>query len=208
MTFNTVWPNGAVSVRANTVPGQQNTAFLQSTLNINHFFNDSTVGSNFNGNHRFVQMPQNQVMGSPADVPVGASMDGVLYLKQASVTIPDVQGFYNSANGVYQFIPSYRSGTVMVSSSYTNLIAVPQNCYGWIFMFKGDNNDNVCTGFFVSGTTTVQSYCMATLFQGSSTAGSNLKFGNGSSASGLNIQVETQSSSSGIYNYRIVYWAI
>lgn len=205
MAWNAIWPDGSVSVRANTPTGQANTAFIKSSLNINHFFDDNTVGSNFDGNHRFVQMPK-----SAADVPLGASMDGVIYLKQASVTNTQIQGFYQNSNGIYQFIPTFLSGTVSISSSY-NVVAlnqIPAHSYGLIYMFKDNDGDNVAMGFFEAGAAITQTYCNTVLFQGSSTAGSNLKFSNGSDAVDLNIYAKTQSGSSGTYKYRIVYWAV
>ena len=198
--WNPVWPNGAVSVRANTIPGQQNTNYINSVENVNHYWN---VGANFDGNHRFIQMP-NQAM----DVALTASMDGGIYLKPVSVDNAQIQAFYRNAGTIYQFTPCFKSNSIALTSSYVNVVAVEANSYGQIWMFKNDNSDNVAMGFFQAGSTTCQAYACTTQFSSSSTADTNIKFGNGGSASGLNIRARTQAASSGTYQYRVIYWGV
>jgi hypothetical protein len=212
MSWSPIWPNGSVSVRANTVPGQGNTTFIKSTMNVNHFWNDATVGSSYDGNHRFVQMPK-----SADDVPLGSFMDGVFYLKQASITDTNITGFYANATstgnptGIYQFIPTFQTGNVMLpsSSAYVNVgQPIPAHTYGMIYMFTDDDTGNMAKGFFVAGTTKVNCYTELTLTGSASGSTQNIRFGNGSTAAGLIIQAQRNTGlTTGPYQYRIVYWA-
>jgi len=52
MPWNSVSPDGTKSVKQNTVPMQQNTAYTEATVKKDHYFND---GVDQDGHHRFVQ---------------------------------------------------------------------------------------------------------------------------------------------------------
>lgn len=198
MVWSATSPDGALSVAANTPIMAANTTYTQTTMNVDHYWN---IGVDEDGHHKQVQMPV-----SSADITLGTGMNGGLYLRTVSASNARIEGFYRNVNGVFQFIPSFVTGSLSVSSSYGTVAAVAANSYGQIFMYKADNSDNGQLGFFKSGTATVQTYTVTTQFSGSSTAKANLKFGNGSEASGLNIRVRTQEASSGTYQYRIMYW--
>ena len=198
MVWNSLWPDGTKSVKQNTTPGQQNTTYTETTLNNDHYWN---IGVNEDGHHKKVSMPT-----SASDPAIPAGMNGVHYIKTANSTI---QGFYRNASGIYQYIPSFLSGTVVVSSTstYVTVDAVPANCYGQIYLFTNTDADDGQQGFFKAGALVVQSYSLATTFASSSTAGFNLKLGNGAQASGLNIRVRRDQGPNTTYQYRIVYWA-
>lgn len=53
MVWNVNSPDGAKSVKQNTIPMQQNTAYLLSTQQKDHFFNE---GSDEDGHHKWAQM--------------------------------------------------------------------------------------------------------------------------------------------------------
>lgn len=53
MTWNSTWPLGSVSVKANRLTGNQNTSYIESTLKVNHYFNEVNAGK-----HKRVVMPQ------------------------------------------------------------------------------------------------------------------------------------------------------
>lgn len=73
MTWNNPWPVGSVSVKSNELTGTQNTAYLESKLKLNHFFNEANAGK-----HKFVELP----IGS---LPTGlASGEITLYAKIAN----------------------------------------------------------------------------------------------------------------------------
>lgn len=201
MPWNSTWPNGAVSVKQNRPTGQQNTSYIETTMNIDHYWN---IGSNYDGHHKFVQMP-NQA----SDIPLAGAMDGAIYIKTVSASNPRVEGFYRNVNGIYQFIPSFQTGSVSIpSSTYVTVATVPAHSYGQIFMFTDNDDQNMSFGFFKSGATLTQSYACTTQFAGSSDPVTNLKFGNDDQASALTIRARRQNGPSATYLYRIVYWGI
>jgi len=116
MPWNTVFPLGSVSVKANRTIGQQNTTYIEVTMgnsivgtNTNttrdHFWN---VGSNEDGRHRFMQSPAFTVGGLPVDPVLGAGMDSVFYSKlklaAESTSQQDVQPFFRNASAIMQVL--------------------------------------------------------------------------------------------------------
>lgn len=224
MPWTSASPIGNISVRANRTTMNQNTAYIETTMGNSvvgtnttstrdHFWN---VGSNEDGRHRFIQSVGFTVGGNPEDPVVGTGMDGVMYLKTASADIARVEGFYRNAQGIYQFIPSFLSGTADFTSSgsnYITVVSVPQNTYGEIFMYTTDpiasTKFGTTTGYFRSNTLRVQSWTLPQSVDGSSTLAVPLKFGNGSEASGFNIRARREDSdSASVWNYRIIYRAL
>lgn len=153
MPWNAIWPIGNVSVRANRVTGNENTSYIEDTMGItavgtvgptvrDHFWN---VGPNQDGRHRFVQSVGYTNGVNPADPDLGTAMDGVIYLKQASVAIGRVEGFYRNTNGIYQFLPSYQTGTVVINGdTIQTIVALPANVYGHIF-FVNQADSSLCS---------------------------------------------------------------
>lgn len=221
MPWNGTWPLGTVSVKANRLTGQQNTTYIETTMGNSvvgtntvstrdHFWN---VGSDQDGRHRFIQSPAFTVGSSPADPLVGTGMDAVFYAKE---TNDRVEWFHRNAEGIYQAVPSFLIGTVgSITSSYVNVVAVPANVYGEIFMYAtvlGSNSQQVyrtVTGFFRSDASKVNAWALANSVEGSSSYANGLKFGNGSDAVGLDIRARTADATSGLeWNYRITYRAL
>lgn len=220
MPWNSTWPVGNISVKANRVIGQQNTTYIETTMgnsvvgtNTNttrdHFWN---VGTDEDGRHRFVQSPAFTVGGVPTDPVVGSGMNGVLYLK----TTNNVANWFHrpSSGNIYQATPTLLQGSTSLpsSSSYTNVVTVPANVYGEIFMYCPTqfDDDGGQWGFFCSNGSIVQSWALTNLVQGSGSDSSALKFANGSDASGFNIRARRSqaSSSQTAWNYRIIYRAL
>jgi hypothetical protein len=205
MVWNSTWPDGTKSVKQNTTPGQENTTYTKTTQNNDHFWD---FGADEDGYHRKVSMESyaDTDVGAPVDAPIPTGMDGVHYLKPANGRI---EGFYRNASGIYQYVPSFLSGTVSVTSTstYATVVAVPDDCYGHIYLFTTTSADDGQMGFFKADGGVVQSYSLATTFASSSTAGFNLKLGNGAQASALNIRVRRDQGPSATYQYRITYWA-
>lgn len=222
MPWNSTWPVGGISVKANRIVGQQNTTYIETTMgkspvgtNTNttrdHFW---AVGTNEDGRHRFMNSPAFTVGGNPADPLVGAGMDGVLYLKSDGLTPARVLGFYRNAQAVIQYIPMQLTGSVNIpsSSSYTSMVNVPNNCYGEIYMYNVDDDTHRFSGqsgFFKARGGVVQSWALTYAPEGSSTSNA-LKFGNGSDASGLSIEVRRSDAGSGLtnWNYIVKYWKL
>jgi len=223
MPWNSTFPLGSVSVKANRPIGQQNTTYIETTMgnstvgtNTNttrdHFWN---VGSNEDGRHRFIQSPGFTVGGNAADPVVGTGMDGVLYLKSDSLSSARIVGFYRNAQNIYQYIPTLLTGTINIpsSSNYVSMVTVPNNSYGEIFMYNTDSDTGSFsgqTGFFKVKGGVAECWAINYQVQGSSTASNALKFGNGSEANLLNIMVRRASASSSQQNwaFKVTYRAI
>ena len=215
MTWNPTWPLGNTSVKANRVTGAQNTTYIETTMgkdvvgtNTNttrdHFWN---VGSNEDGRHRWVQSPAFTVATLPADAVLGVGMDAVWYAK---TTNGRVEWFHRNASGIYQAVPSFISGTVVLTSSFSTIVAVPASVYGEIFLFTtAAGNESGQAGFFKTNNATCDGWAYGERIQGGSTAVYPVRLGNGSDASGLNLRARSDEASSGLtWNYRITYRAI
>ena len=216
MPWNSTAPVGSISVKANRIILQQNTTYTEDSMGNSavgtntvatrdHFWN---VGADEDGRHRFMQSPGFTVGGNAADPVLGTGMDGVLYVKEVNSDVGRVEGFYRNTQGIYKYIPSFLSGTHVVTGSYTNMVTVPPNVYGEIFMIgptAGNHRGQV--GFFKSTATVCDAWAYDLDIQGG--GNTNLTFGNGSDASGLNIRVIINTASPGLtWSYRIVYRAL
>jgi|SRR6185369_8742257 len=211
MPWNSTWPIGSSSVKNNRTAGQQNTTYIETTMgnsvvgtNTNttrdHFW---AVGSNEDGRHRFVQSPAFTVGGNPTDPVIGTGMDGVRYLK---TTLGRVQGFYRNAQGIYQYIPAFLSGSVAIpTNSYTTIVAVPANCYGQVAMYTTAlGRYSGITAHFRSNGSIVETWGLIQS-DDSSSGNTPLKFASGSNATDLNIKARRSDASSATWNYRITY---
>ena len=197
MTWNSVSPNGTLSVKSNTTPMQQNTTYTETTLNVDHYWN---IGTEEDGHHLQVQMVK-----KASDLTLDTGMDGGIYLKE---TTGRVEGFYRNDEGIYQFIPSFLTGSFALTGSYQNIVAVPDETYGNIYMFRTGVTDSGQSGFFKCSGGLCQSYGHLMEKSGSSSAVYNVKFGNMGETSGLNIRARRVVGSNATYQYRVTYWAI
>ena len=201
MVWNSVSPDGTQSVKANVPIQQQNTTYTEVTMNNDHFWK---IGVDEDGHHKAINMENyaDTSVGAPVDAPIATGMDGVMYLKTSSGT---VQGFYKNAAGIYQFIPAFLTGTVALTSSFSNVVAVPDNTFGQIFIWR-DGSRDMSSGSFTANTGAVQAISYLTLFDNNSTPQFAVQYANGTNASGLNIRAKTSAGTSGNYKYRIMYW--
>lgn len=196
--WNTTSPDGSKSTKDNVPILQANTTYTETTMNVDHYWN---IGANEDGHHRQVQMPK-----QASDITLGAGMDGGVYYKEVSATNTRVEGFYRNASGIYQFIPSFQTGTASITSSYTTVISVPNYSYGNIYMWMDNSSSNMAFGSFKAVGGVCHAYS-SLIYQGNSQSDSvMLRFGNGDQASGLNIRARASSGPTGTYQYRIVYW--
>lgn len=92
MPWNSTYPNGAVSVKANETPGLQNTAYTETTLNNDHYWN---IGADEDGRHKFVNMPNQDPEPS-----IATGMDGLLYAFENVSSQP----FFKNSNSVMQLL--------------------------------------------------------------------------------------------------------
>lgn len=152
MPWNTIFPDGSKSVKQNETPGQQNTTYIKTTMNNDHYWD---IGSNEDGRHKYVNMPT-----QASNPSIATGMNGIMFLKSDGTRI---QGFYRNNTGtvaddVYQFIPAFKSGTANnITNSFSDVAAVPANVYGEIKMFITAANGNLTVqdGFFKSSGTAV-----------------------------------------------------
>ncbi len=119
MTWSSLWPDPALSVKANQPAGALNTTYIENTLgNVangsanstatkDHFWN---VAANFDGRHRYINSPA-YTTSSPGvtDPVIGAGMDCVLFPRfktvQEAVAQQDVQYFLkNGSSQVMQML--------------------------------------------------------------------------------------------------------
>lgn len=203
MVWNSTSPDGTQSVKQNTTPMQQNTIYTETTMNNDHFWN---IGANEDGRHKAINMENyaDTAVGAPTDAPISTGMDGVIYLKETSGR---VQGFYQNANGIYQFIPAFLTGTIVLNTAgFTNVVDVPAATFGQIFIWRQNDNKDVSFGSFAVKIGVCQAISAATLFDNNSTASTAVVYGNGTNASGLNIRAKVSGGSNGTYEYRIMYW--
>ena len=217
MTWNSTAPLGSVSVKANRTILQQNTSYIEVTMgnsvvgtNTNttrdHFWN---VGSNEDGRHRFIQSLGFTVGGTPADPVIGTGMDSVLYAK---TTNGRVEWFHRNAAGINQFIPSYISGTVNItsSSSYVTVTSIPANCWGQIFFFYDSDPSVNSSGLISSSGSIARGFSTRVRSQVSGLDEYALELKNDGVVD-LNIFVrrgDSSSSFNGIWRYRLMYWAL
>lgn len=116
MPWNSTFPLGSVSVKANKLIGNQNTTYIENTMGKeivgtntvttrDHFWN---VGSDEDGRHRFMQSPAFTVATLPEDPVLGTGMDAVWYAKlklvAESVSQQDVQPFFKNASAIMQVL--------------------------------------------------------------------------------------------------------
>ena len=211
MVWNSTSPDGTKSVKANVPKQQQNTTYIENTLgNItnntkDHFWN---IGVDEDGHHRTVQMMDyaDTYIGAPSDAALATGMDGALYLKTVAGTI---QGFYRNAAGIYQFIPAFLTGTAaLTTAGFTNVVAVPNNTYGQIFIFRQGSNKDVSAGSFIAQGGFCNAISSATLSEVTLVPYAAVIYGFGTNVSGLNVRAKVNDGSNGTYEYRIMYWGI
>ena len=73
MTWNSVWPLGTASVKANEATGANNTAHIETTLNVDHYWTLTSAGK-----HKQVTLPVS------ATAPTPAANDLTLYSKNTT----------------------------------------------------------------------------------------------------------------------------
>lgn len=221
MPWNSNSPDGTLSVRANRIPMNQNTTYIETTMGNSivgtntvstrdHFWN---VGSDEDGRHRFFQSVGFTQGTAPADPLIGAGMDGVIYLREVHGR---VEGFYKNrplelAGTPYQFIPTYLIGTHRVTGLYTNVVTIPDNCWGEIFFFQFPTAGRFTgqTGFFKSSGGVLDAWAHS-VGPANTTERLILKFGNGADALGLDIRVRNEAEPLNPldWHYRITYRAL
>ena len=197
MTWSSTFPVGTLSVKDNESIGQRNTQYIQDKMQLDHFWNEDGTKD---GHHDLLHMPKQD--SDPAVV----ILNGALYLKD---TVEDrTEGFYRNSQGIYQFIPSFKTGGPIPLTStvtYVGVVSVPANVYGEIFMYNTLKTE-IQHGTFVSDATKVNTFATVTKIKDNTNGRSRLlEFGNGVDALLFNIQARLTSGTSGNWFYRVVY---
>jgi hypothetical protein len=137
-------------------------------------------------------------------------MDGVIYAKQVSATATNTEVFYRNAATILQVSPSYITGLVLLpdTSNFHTVTAVPDNTYGYIYLYQANNGQNMGMGYFKAAGGVVQAYSVLTLIGDSNSAGWNFRFGNDVNINALNIRVKKPSIAAGNYTYKVLYWGL
>ena len=95
MAWNSTWPAGTQSVKTNQATGAANTTYIKTTMNQDHYWDNS---GNNDGHHLQVQMTQSGTAAVPVDVTLATGMDGAIFSKaKSAVEAPvnqDVQPFF------------------------------------------------------------------------------------------------------------------
>jgi len=122
MPWNSTWPDGTVSVKANKTPGQQNTTYIETSMQRDHFWNED---ANKDGHHDKVEMPKQETGGTPTDPSLSADMDMVFYAKEKTaadaVLQQDVQPFANMSTNVLQLLGMRACGLFYVAATVPSI---------------------------------------------------------------------------------------
>ena len=198
MTFDPNVPNASQS--PGLFPPQNNTNFarLKTIIAGDHVFNDTTQTSD--GFHNQVHM---FVRASPS------TLDGansILYSWVDANSQTQLR-FYNGAFD-YQITPidTVLTGTVTINSStFTNIVAVPANVFGDVYLWKGHA---LQVGGFVSDGSIVNGFAFSEKFQSGTGAQPILQLGfDGAGVNGLNLTVVNNQGSSfnGVWNFKVFF---
>lgn len=145
MPWNSTFPLGSVSVRANRTIGQQNTTYLETILKNDHYFNEDVSKD---GYHKKASMPN---YGSTPGVPAGT--DGVYYVFTNGSE--KESRFTNDGNASFHLNiwTQQLRGTFTLTDTSTNIniATIPSNAVGQIIMFRRNASPFVVqTGQFAS----------------------------------------------------------
>lgn len=147
MTWTLNSPDGTRSVKQNFTPMNANTAYIQNTMKIDHFWNE---GTNLDGHHQFAQMPATNIADKslPTNPALAAGCDMVFFdrFKAAgeyqSGTNQDAQPFCLNNTAIMQIL-GIRAMAVFTISNNGN---VPQTL---VYQHNVDNVTRQSAGRFV-----------------------------------------------------------
>jgi hypothetical protein len=208
MTFDANQPNAAQSPGIFPVGANTNWTRLKTLVNAEHVFNDTAAPND--GTHRQVTLV-NRV--DPTVVPDGTN--SMVFGKAAGDGVNELW-FYDSITP-RQLNWRQISGEVSISPAYVVIAAIPPNCYGDIYLFKGspvpagERGNIIQVGAFVSGDEVVNGYSYGEKFISGSSASQILRLGfAGDGENGLNLRVRNDNTSgasqyNGTWKYRIFF---
>lgn len=186
----------SVAFNATTLNG--NAAYIEDSMQLDHYWDE---GSNLDGHHRVVQMPN-----EASDPSLATDMDAAFYVKDDADS--KTVGFFRSAEGVYQFVPRFASGTVSLpNTNLTTITAVPANVYGEIVMWTTASSGTiqVQSGFFVSNGTQVFGWSNSMIASTSATVTTLVALDNLVGTATLNLGCRREGGAAGTWYWRITY---
>lgn len=125
MAWNSTFPDGTKSVKANEATGQANTTYIETTLNNDHFWN---IGADEDGRHKFAQMPKYEdgAVATPTSPTIAAGMDLAYFARlktgTESVAQQDVQPYVRNDSAIMQLLGIRACGTFNVSGGVVTVV--------------------------------------------------------------------------------------
>lgn len=197
MTFDPNRPNNGQSPGVFPAQNQTNWARLKAIINADHNFLDSPADAQ--GAHNQVTLIDRS---DPSSLLTGT--DSILYGKTASDTVSELW-FYDGATPRQN---NWReaSGSVVIGTSYTNVLSLPANAFGTIQMWNTTGAFIINqSGRFVTDGSVCYGYADPYLESSTDSLTSFLAFANNSDTSGLNLRAKARVTSSFTWQYRIYY---
>lgn len=177
---------------------------IASVVAINHVaFNETGEGK-----HKFLQMPENSA-------PTTAANEGGLYTAQDTDSAPKTALFFRTESngtstqltGIGGVTPIILTGTVALTTSAANIVAVPASSWGMVFLSSQTDRTKIQSGFFFCDATKAYAYSNQIKQNGSTSFQIYVSLIN--DPAGLTIRGNTDSSShNATYNYKVLYWKL
>lgn len=197
MTYDANVPNGGQSPGLFPVQNNTNYARLKTIISGDHIFNDTAA--NDDGCHKQVTLA-NRV--DPSSVPTGTN--SMVYGKAATDSVNELW-FYDSVTP-RQLNWRVLTGTVSLpKNSYTFVVAVPANMYGFIYLYSSTGLW-IQSAQFVSDGSVVRAFSNAEKYADGSGSAPIVRFDmNG--ANGLNIRAYDENTGTAplTWTYQIFY---
>jgi hypothetical protein len=199
MSFDTNVPNASQSPGVFPSANSTNFTRLKAIIDADHNFLDSAADA---------QGAHNQVTyinrSDPSSLLTGT--DSIEYGKTATDGVNELW-FYDGTTPRQVNWRELSGTTAAISStsSYTSVVAVPDNSFGDIYMWSNTGTVRLMVrGNFVVSSSVCYAWAMPTSNSSSGSTNSFwLKFANNSGTSGLNIMARRSDASSLVWNYRV-----
>ena len=143
MVWNSLWPDGAQSVKTNQATGAANTTYIETEMNKDHYWK---ISGNNDGHHQWVQMTQSGTAAVPVDEPLATGMSGIIYSKAKSEAEVDTGN-----QDVQPFFTSNKTVDVPGTSQVMQLLGMRACC-----LFTGRDTDGFCTIKYNHNVTSVE----------------------------------------------------
>jgi hypothetical protein len=199
MVWHTTAPDGTKSVKENKSILQDNTDYIKTTMNIDHFWD---IDSNHDGHHKEVQL-----LNQASNPTLLGSMNGVIFTKLLTSGV--TEAFFKNSNGrTYQFTTTAADGHSpnLNITTYSEILTVPANSYGEIFIWK-NGTKNMQFGTFMSDGSIVEGF--SSLFNTTGISRFTILANNTNSpGTCVDLKLKGVVNVAGSYDYRIKIWQL